>query len=122
MKKVNWVLKTGGDGLWSGKATSVTVLGISLPYVGDNEDYGELCVHFDEDTWEVENDGLIYTDSLFIEELRDKLNEMGLAGADADYSEQGMQGDDYVSLDVGKQFVDTWKQQYGPLDNKVVDI
>jgi len=31
------------------------------------------------------------------------------------YSEQGMQGDNYVSLDVGKDFLDSWAAKFGEL-------
>jgi hypothetical protein len=31
------------------------------------------------------------------------------------YSEQGMQGDNYVSLDVGKDFLDSWRTKFGTL-------
>ena len=32
---------------------------------------------------------------------------------EAHYSEQGMQGDDYVSLDVGKDFIASWEKKFG---------
>ena len=55
-------------------------------------------------------DGLIYTDKDFIAELRMFLAQHGLPGDDVDYSEQGMQGDDYVSLDAGEEFVRAWAE------------
>jgi hypothetical protein len=36
-----------------------------------------------------------------------------LHGADVGYSEQGMQGDDYVSLDVGESFIASWEAKFG---------
>jgi hypothetical protein len=33
-----------------------------------------------------------------------------VAGDDVDYSEQGMQGDNYVSFDVGAKFLKSWKK------------
>lgn len=107
MIKFNCVLETAGDGYWSDVAKSVNVTKINVGYVNDEEDFGELCVYFDKQ-WDVRKDGLIYTDSLFLVMLREKLNECGFAGADVDYSEQGMQGTNYVSLDVGKEFLDSW--------------
>lgn len=100
-------LDTAGDGLWSDVSKPVQVTKLSLGYVNDEEDFGELRVHFDKG-WDVRKDGLIYTDSLFLVMLREKLNDCGFAGADVDYSEQGMQGDNYVSLDVGKDFLGSW--------------
>jgi hypothetical protein len=41
------------------------------------------------------------------------LVEQGLTAVT--YSEQGMQGDDYVSLDVGKDFLDSWSAKFGEL-------
>jgi hypothetical protein len=58
---------------------------------------------------------LIYTDRQFQNELRVFLNQHGLVGADVDYSEQGMQGDDYVSLDVGRKFLKSWEAKFGEL-------
>ena len=53
-------------------------------------------------------DGLIYTDKTFMNELRAELNFLGLIGDDVTYSEQGMQGNDYVSCDVGTEFIEQW--------------
>ena len=56
--------------------------------------------------------GLIYTDRQFLRELRAFLDAHGLPGADVDYSEQGMQGDNYVSLDIGKDFLRAWSAKF----------
>jgi hypothetical protein len=45
--------------------------------------------------------------------LQDFLNQHGLTGKDVDYSEQGMQGNGYVSCDVGKPFLDSWAAKFG---------
>ena len=100
--------ETMGDGYWSDAARAVKTTKISVPYINDEEDFGELRVYFDTRTWDVNEDGLIYTDSLFLTMLREKLTEIGFAGSDVDYSEQGMQGDNYVSLDVGEKFLKSW--------------
>ena len=52
--------------------------------------------------------GLIYTDAQFKRELRSFLETQGLDATDVSYSEQGMQGDNYVSLDVGDKFIASW--------------
>lgn len=108
MVRFEAVFETMGDGYWSNAAQAVQCTKIAVPYVNDEEDFGELRVYFDTATWDVNEQGLIYTDSLFLTMLRDKLTEIGFEGSDVDYSEQGMQGDNYVSLDVGEKFLRSW--------------
>jgi hypothetical protein len=105
-------LNTDGRGLWSDCARQVSVTALSLPYVADDNDFGELRIHFDTDTWNLDEHGLIYTDKQFERELKKFLNGIGLAGSDVDYSEQGMQGDDYVSCDVGGKFISSWNKKF----------
>jgi len=104
-------INTDGTGLWSRTAALVRVVGAELSYENDEGNFGELRVYFDRKSWEVRKEGLIYTDRQFLTELREHLNSSRLEGNDVDYSEQGMQGDDYVSLDVGKDFIDSWKKK-----------
>jgi hypothetical protein len=111
------IFNTAGDGFWSSVINAqVEITDMKIEYVSDDfavePDFGELCVYFDTKTWNVDEHGLIYTDSLFLKQLQKFLNEHGLAGNDVDYSEQGMQGDDYVSLDVGAKFLKTWKNKF----------
>lgn len=114
MQKV--IFNTDGKrGLWSNKAKAVEIVDMRLHVHFEEKDFGELCVEFNEDTWDIEEDGLIYTDTGFMAELREFLNAHGLAGADVDYSEQGMQGDDYVSCDVGKEFIASWEAKFGEI-------
>ena len=113
MVKFQATFNTAGDGYWSDVAKAVQTTRIALPYVNEEQDFGELRVYFSTKQWNVDEDGLIYTDSQFLKELRAKLNEIGMAGADVEYSEQGMQGDDYVSLDVGEEFIRSWLDTVG---------
>jgi hypothetical protein len=106
------IFNTKGDGYWSTVAKPVEVVDMQLGYVNDELDFGELRVYFNTDTWDVNTDGLIYTDSQFKIDLMKFVTEQGLV-VDLCYSEQGMQGDDYVSLDVGKDFLDSWAQKFG---------
>jgi hypothetical protein len=55
-------------------------------------------------------DGLIYLDPTFLRLLREAMKKMGLTGG-VDYTEQGMQGDDYVSFDVSPQFLNKWNKK-----------
>ena len=101
-------LRTAGDGYWSDVQKAVDITTLNLQYISNDKDFGELCVHFDTATWDVNVDGLIYTDKQFKRELREYLVSLGFTQAEADsvdYSEQGMQGDDYVSCDVGSEFI-----------------
>ena len=106
-------LHTNGMGYWSRTATAVDITKLDLQYINDEQDFGELCVYFATDDftaneWDVETDGLIYTDKLFLQELRAYLQTIGFSEAEAmdvGYSEQGMQTSNYVSLDVGAVFI-----------------
>jgi hypothetical protein len=101
MIKLNRKLAVGGDGDWSEKEAIVTITGID--YNGHTVD-----LFFDTNDWDTYEDGLIYTDSVFFKEACALFNNLGLSD-DIYYSEQGMQGDDYVNLDVGPGFARTWK-------------
>lgn len=108
MFKVNWTAGTCGYGYWSDKQKQVRLTAINVPYINREGTFGELRVYFDVASWSVPKDGLIYTDSQFLDQLRDHLFLAGYDTSDVDYSEQGMQGDDYVSLDIGKNFLRSW--------------
>lgn len=114
MQKV--IFNTSGDGYWSNVAKAVEITDMRLGYVSDEKDFGELCVFFNTDTWDVNKDGLIYTDKQFKMDLMEFIKQHGLV-VDLCYSEQGMQGDDYVSLDVGKDFLRSWEAKFGELTN-----
>jgi hypothetical protein len=100
----------GRTSLWSNHKTDVEVVCVNVTYMNDEEDFGELRVYFNPKTWNVREHGLIYTDKSFITGLRAALTDAGLNGKDVDYSEQGMQGNNYVSCDVGRDFLDSWKE------------
>lgn len=104
MKHYQDKIETSGTGLWSAVRKEVTVIGYSVPYCNEESDFGELRVYFDTATWDVNEDGLIYTDEQFLDAVRE-----AFATDDIEYSEQGMQGDDYVSFDVGSEFLSMYK-------------
>jgi hypothetical protein len=110
MIKFKAVIKTSGKGLWSDAVKDVKLLGMDIPYTDDNDSFGELRVYFDTNTWNTFDDGLIYTDEKFLNELRIFLCVLGFPGSDVNYSEQGMQGRDFISLDVGVSFIKTFIQ------------
>jgi len=99
------IIRTNGKGYWTKVAKMVTITDIDLG------GWNELRVSLLPGTWNVA-DGLIYSDPQFIKDLKAHFVEMGLpraAAEDIDYSEHGMQGRDYVSLDVGPKFIKAWR-------------
>ena len=101
-------LHTNGNGYWSNIAKAVDIESLRLQYCNYERDFGELCVHFASYSWDTAVDGLVYTDKLFMTELRAYLQTIGFTEAEANdvnYSEQGMQTDEYVSCDVGAVFI-----------------
>jgi hypothetical protein len=106
------LLSTSGHGLWGKRKQDIKVTKIVAKMFDPEEDFGELRVYFSKRSWSTEKDGLIYTDPLFLRQLHAFLRTLGLRATDVsvDYSEQGMQGDDYVSLDFNKLFINKMRQ------------
>ena len=121
-KLVNWQTHTDGTSLWSeGVVKTVQILEVDLRYCNDEQDFGELCARFNTRDWDSQKDGLIYTDRRWIEEFRALMKTLGFsprAVDDIDYSEQGMQGYNYVSLDVGEDFLREVEPMYRWLINQ----
>ena len=111
-------IKTKGDGYWSNAVNDVQLTRLKLSFLNKKETFGELRVYFDTTTWDLNLDGLIYTDSLFIDTLGHELNTVDLVGYDVTYSKQGMQGSDFVSFDVGEEFIKSWKNLGLGLDGR----
>lgn len=112
---IKTTLHTIGDSLWSNAERRVDVFRISADTNADGE-FGELRVFFDPTTWDTSELGLIYTDSLFELELKEFLKSHGLDPSGIGYSEQGMQGYNFVSLDTDKAFIDSWKALGWPIE------
>ena len=113
MKAVTF--STDGKGYWSRAQKTVQITDMRVTYVNDERDFGELRVYFNTKDWDVNVDGLIYTDNGFMTDLRNFLALQGLDNLDVDYSEQGMQGDNYVSCDVGGKFLAAWDAKFNTL-------
>jgi hypothetical protein len=93
--------KTNGQSFWSNVAQDVQVTGLSVDWVNEERDFGELRVYFNTKLWDVNKQGLIYTDQQFMREFKALLaKKFGLNATKLCYSEQGMQGANYVSMDV----------------------
>ena len=99
---------TNGRGLWSSEKKTVNIHKMRFkPYIyitGDDTSDGTLYVDafFYAKNWNTWRDGLIYTDEKWLREFRKEFYAMfpDLKKIDAriDYTEQGMQGTNYVSL------------------------
>ena len=104
--------KTNGLGYWSEKVETITVVELTSDYINDEQNYMSLQARFLTDNWNVDKDGLIYTDENFIKDFKKGLVEHYGFSKEAVkflfYSEQGAQGDDYVDFEASKQFVTEW--------------
>ena len=101
---------TNGRGYWSDEKRTTKIRDIVLDYMDfdDFPTYIVLNVFFYKKDWNIEDHGLIYTDEKWIAELRKGLRSLGLETTGLAYTEQGMQGDDFVSLCVtNKKTIDS---------------
>ena len=104
--KVSINTKTAGDGLWSSERRNVRIYKLELNISHDS--FGELKAFFIQKMWNTSKLGLIYTDEGWLHDFRKGLIKKGFSAKavlDVEYSEQGMQGKNYVSMDIGKVFI-----------------
>lgn len=97
-------LDVRGDGLYTeftGKVIGTLKFKIYEP---DNTGPGFAEARYYLDHWNEHLHGMIYTDGLFVDSLHQELHKYGFKHYDnVDYSEAGMQGSDYVSMDASYQ-------------------
>jgi hypothetical protein len=120
-KQVGWQTHTAGNGYWSTKAKTVRIEEVWLNYSNDEGDFGELCARFNTDDWDCNQDGLIYTDTQWMREFKAMMRTLGFSPSAIraiSYSEQGMQGADYVSMDVDADFMTELEDIYRWTINK----
>lgn len=121
-QKVNFRTCTSGDSLWSDKKKFVTINRVCLAYLSDDGDFGELRAYFDPAEWNTDEDGLIYTDTgwkqSFLQCMENVLGFSPDAILDIGYSEAGMQGENFVSMDVGLDFIRECEVLYRFILNK----
>lgn len=108
-RQVNFRTRTSGNGYWSNQKKFVTINRVILAYIADEGHFGELRAYFDPVEWNVYDNGLIYSDMgwkhSFLTCMEKTFGFSPDAILDVSYSEQGMQGETYVSMDVGQQFI-----------------
>jgi hypothetical protein len=111
--------KTYGNGLWSNECRKILHRRAAIEFFSEESandfkfaefksNFAELRVYFPKKCWDTKKHGLIYTDKNWIKEFRAGLINLGfsnIAVKGIDYSEAGMQGRNYVSLDVNKKFM-----------------
>jgi hypothetical protein len=109
-RKVDFITSTDGKGFWNRVEKDVRIVRLDLVAAHPSKFFYyysqgsfELRAYWDKRTWNVNKNGLIYTDKLWFTTFRKSLIDLGFSGKalrSVGYSEQGMQGDDYVSMDV----------------------
>lgn len=128
---INVRCKTDGKGLWNKverkinhKRSQIRIHEWSVQdFLETNKKrylYGEFRVFFNKKDWNIYNHGLIYTDPQWLNHFRTYLMSIGFskkASRDVDFSEQGMQGDNYVSLDIGYLFIKEYLLKFKKIES-----
>lgn len=99
---------TNGKGFWSSAIRRVRITDMKLNTINDQT--GFLRVYFDPKTWDVGQDGLIYTDTAFIKQLRHFLKKHNLEG-NVQYLEDISQI--YVAFRADPTFIQSWRRKFG---------
>ena len=109
------IATTNGKGWWNDVIRKVRITQIEIESIvddnGDEIDFHDktrtpaamiIRVYFNPKDWNTEKHGLIYRDKNWLAEFGKGLLKVGLPSKGLAYTEQGMQGDDYVSLECNK--------------------
>jgi hypothetical protein len=109
-RPVDFITTTDGKGFWNRVDKDVRIVKLGLVVAQPSKFFYyysqgsfELRAYWDKRTWNVNKNGLIYTDKLWFSSFRKSLIDLGFSRnplSKVGYSEQGMQGSDYVSMDV----------------------
>ena len=91
--KINEMLQTAGDGYWSSVSKLVNVTHVEI-------EKNELRAYFDKTDWDINELGLIYSDSQFKDELEAWVSFLLGGRFFINYSEQGAQTEDYVHFEM----------------------
>lgn len=96
--KKQLILNTNGQGYWSDEKRKIRCTALEIECMQELDDYFTYRLIFNEKDWNIHKHGLIYTDALFLKELKKELKDRNYNGSKLDYTEQGMQGKNYVSI------------------------
>ena len=104
------ICNTDGKGYWSEETRAVRVNKVVVSihraevnlYMYHPVLFVNVDAYFPKSSWDTNEHGLIYTDSLWLKEFNRKMNAINplLFGSGIDYTEQGMQERDYVSMSM----------------------
>lgn len=89
-------------GLWTaaGFPPSITVVGFGL------RPQGLVDIYFDKASWHTDVHGLVYTSDGFEAAVRQLFVTLGAIDCESlQYTEQGMQSDDRISMEASREFV-----------------
>ena len=108
---MTFCIPVGYGSKWAGMPHPGHITGELVFKLFETEDdtWLEAKFYFDPATWDIDRYGLIYTDRTFMSELQNRLTaNKGFKHAQGiDYSECGMQGDNFIHMDVSnKLFTD----------------
>lgn len=98
------IVHTDGKGLWSSETRPTQIMRVQYDIIHVTEadekpyDIKSMDVYLTKKSWDVRKHGLVYTDELWMKEFKKLLKKAGFVGK-VSYSEQGMQGDNFVNLD-----------------------
>lgn len=105
--------RMSGGGLWySGDAGDEYECHVILSLYKDEDRHLRIFVVPERRSYNPAKVGLIYTDPGFLRYVRAFLKELGLpAWSKVDYSEQGMQGDNFVDMEMMSERAVKWLKQ-----------
>lgn len=110
--KTPMLCQTKGDGYWSATNRTVATSKIEMEVGEASVSLWSFTVHlpvyfrafFPKRSWDTDKYGLIYTDSLWLKDFREQFKTrfpaLAWMAGKINYTEQGMQGNNYVSLSV----------------------
>ena len=104
------ICNTDGTGYWSDKTRAVPVSKVVLSIHRAEVDLYRhrptllisVDAYFTKKSWDIDKHGLIYTDRQWLYDFKRRMKAINplLFGSGIDYTEQGMQGENYVSLEM----------------------
>lgn len=116
--QVDLITHTSGAGFLSTHLATVKIQFLEVIIVSDEDSddrFGEFRAYFDTKDWDCNIHGLIYSDQNWLDSLRSSLvavvgfSQAAVADDILYFSEQGMQTETYVSMDVEEQFIKEWQ-------------